>query len=153
MILLNVCVVIGMAVFMEGVAWFTHKYVMHGFLWSLHRDHHRPKHRGLQKNDLFAAFFSLISMGVIASGAVSGMTLPISVGVGIALYGVGYFLFHDVMFHKRFRRFRLAPRGPYLRRIVHAHSIHHRNVEKKGQPPYSFLYAGPQYAVDAETRS
>jgi beta-carotene 3-hydroxylase len=150
MILLDVFIAIGMAVFMEGVAWFTHKYVMHGFLWSLHRDHHRPKHRGLQKNDLFAAFFSLISMGVIVSGAVSGVALLISIGVGIALYGVGYFLFHDVMFHKRFRRFRLPPRGPYLLRIIHAHSVHHRNVEKEGQPPYSFLYASPKYATDAE---
>lgn len=27
--------------FMEFMAWFTHKYVMHGFLWSLHKDHHK----------------------------------------------------------------------------------------------------------------
>ena len=25
---------------MEFVAWFAHKYIMHGFLWSLHKDHH-----------------------------------------------------------------------------------------------------------------
>ena len=29
-------------VFMEFVAWATHKYVMHGFLWYLHEDHHVP---------------------------------------------------------------------------------------------------------------
>jgi beta-carotene 3-hydroxylase len=23
-------------------AWFTHKFVMHGFLWNLHLDHHVP---------------------------------------------------------------------------------------------------------------
>ena len=27
---------------MEFMAWFTHKYVMHGFLWNLHFDHHKP---------------------------------------------------------------------------------------------------------------
>jgi len=25
---------------MEFVAWFTHKHIMHGFLWNLHKDHH-----------------------------------------------------------------------------------------------------------------
>ncbi|HBT09596.1 MAG TPA: beta-carotene hydroxylase, partial [Leeuwenhoekiella sp.] len=29
---------------MEFMAWFTHKYVMHGFLWVLHRDHHHKDH-------------------------------------------------------------------------------------------------------------
>ena len=27
---------------MEGVTWCTHKYVMHGFGWYLHEDHHQP---------------------------------------------------------------------------------------------------------------
>lgn len=26
---------------MEGVTWLTHRYVMHGFLWYLHEDHHK----------------------------------------------------------------------------------------------------------------
>ncbi|HCY45426.1 MAG TPA: carotene hydroxylase, partial [Flavobacteriales bacterium] len=25
---------------MEGITWCTHKFVMHGFLWYLHEDHH-----------------------------------------------------------------------------------------------------------------
>ena len=29
---------------MEFMAWFTHKYVMHGFLWKLHADHHKKDH-------------------------------------------------------------------------------------------------------------
>ena len=28
-------------VFMEAVAWLMHKYVMHGFGWGLHHDHHK----------------------------------------------------------------------------------------------------------------
>ena len=43
---------------MEYAAWFTHKHVMHGFLWVLHEDRHHPTGRGLQKNDLFAVFFN-----------------------------------------------------------------------------------------------
>ena len=39
---------------MEGVAWFAHKYVMHGLLWSWHRDHHQVEPDSfLEKNDLF----------------------------------------------------------------------------------------------------
>ncbi len=26
---------------MEGVAWLLHRYVMHGFGWYVHEDHHR----------------------------------------------------------------------------------------------------------------
>jgi hypothetical protein len=52
-----IMIVIAAFVFMEGVAWFTHKYIMHGFLWYLHQDHHQP-HEGLvEKNDLFFLIF------------------------------------------------------------------------------------------------
>ena len=30
--------------FMEFMAWFSHKYIMHGFLWVLHADHHKKDH-------------------------------------------------------------------------------------------------------------
>ena len=47
---------------MEAVTWCTHKYVMHGFLWYLHEDHHQPKYKGLfEKNDLFFIIFALPS--------------------------------------------------------------------------------------------
>ena len=36
----NFLVFIGLFVGMEGVAWFAHRYIMHGFLWNLHEDHH-----------------------------------------------------------------------------------------------------------------
>ena len=28
---------------MEFMAWFSHKYIMHGFLWNLHEDHHKKE--------------------------------------------------------------------------------------------------------------
>jgi beta-carotene 3-hydroxylase len=34
--------------FMELMARFTHKYVMHGFLWILHKDHHLSDGRKLE---------------------------------------------------------------------------------------------------------
>lgn len=146
----NILLMLAVAVFMEGVAHFTHKYVMHGFLWVLHEDHHRPAHRGWQKNDLFTAFFSLVSMGFILAGLLTRLWPLIAVGLGMALYGVGYFLFHDVMFHRRLRAIRLRPRTRYLQRIVRAHSVHHRHSGQHDGISFGFLYAGRQY--DREDR-
>lgn len=139
------------AVAMEGVAWFTHKYVMHGFLWSLHRDHHHPKGRGWQKNDLFALFFATISFLMILFGTLRGIPPLIGAGAGMALYGIGYTLFHDVMFHKRLRRLRLRPTRPYLRRIYDAHSLHHRNSGREGGVSFGFLYARASQPGDVPT--
>jgi len=30
---------------MECVTWCTHKFVMHGFMWYFHEDHHQPNMR------------------------------------------------------------------------------------------------------------
>jgi beta-carotene 3-hydroxylase len=144
-VLVNVLIVLGVAVFMEYVAWFTHKYVMHGFLWILHEDHHRPRDRGLQKNDLFALFFSLVSAPLIVVGLLQDWVPMVSFGLGMALYGLGYVLFHDVMFHRRIPGLRIKPRGPYLERIVRAHKVHHQSKGREGAVSFGFLYAGRQY--------
>lgn len=142
---LNVFLLLAVAIFMEGVAWFTHKYVMHGFLWVLHEDHHRPAHRGWQKNDLFAVFFSLISMALIITSVLRGWLPLVAAGLGMALYGVGYVLFHDVMFHRRIPAIRIRARTPYLQRIVRAHSAHHKVSDRTKGIAFGFLYAGKEY--------
>ena len=146
-ILLNTLVFVGLAVYMEYVAYFTHKYAMHGFLWVLHEDHHRPRHRGPQKNDLFAVLFSLVSFLLIFAGLPRGVMPLASAGFGVALYGVGYVLFHDIMFHKRIRGIRLKPRGRYLERIVRAHRAHHQKGGPEDSIAFSFLYASKEYAA------
>ena len=35
-------ITLGVFITMEGITWCTHKYVMHGFGWFLHKDHHQP---------------------------------------------------------------------------------------------------------------
>ena len=147
-IAINVLVFFAFAVYMEWVAWFTHKYVMHGFLWSLHEDHHRPTDRGLQKNDWFALFFASISILVIVAGAVRSVMPVVSAGFGIALYGLGYLLFHDIMFHRRIPGVRIPVRGRYMERIVRAHKVHHqKSGQKEGGTAFGFLYASRQYDV------
>jgi beta-carotene 3-hydroxylase len=39
--LMNIIIVALTFLAMEFMAWFTHKFVMHGFLWYLHKDHHQ----------------------------------------------------------------------------------------------------------------
>ncbi len=51
---------------MEFMAWFTHKYIMHGFLWSLHKDHHKKDHDSwFERNDAFFIFYAVVSMSFI----------------------------------------------------------------------------------------
>ena len=48
---------------MEFMAWATHKYVMHGFLWSLHKDHHHKDHKSWwERNDFFFIFYAAVSI-------------------------------------------------------------------------------------------
>ena len=146
---INLLVFLGMAAYMEYVAWFTHKYVMHGFLWVLHEDHHRPRDRGLQKNDLFAVFFSLVSFLLIVSGLLRGAMPLFSAGLGMALYGIGYVLFHDVMFHRRIPGLRIKAQGRYLQRIVRAHKAHHQKGGRADNISFGFLDAPPKYDVSS----
>ena len=145
-VMLSIIIFLGTAVFMELVAWFTHKYVMHGFLWILHQDHHQSSGRKLQKNDFFALFFATISFLLIFNGLTRGWYPMAAAGFGVACYGVGYALFHEIMFHRRIRGIRYRPQHPYLKRIFNAHRVHHRNRYKAGGPSFSFLYASKKYA-------
>ena len=58
---LYIAIIIVTFLFMEFVAWFLHKYVMHGFGWYLHEDHHRYSKNRFEKNDIFGLFFALLS--------------------------------------------------------------------------------------------
>ena len=125
---------------MEGVAWFLHKYVMHGFGWYLHEDHHRFTGKRFQKNDLFGLFFGVIAFILILTGVLSGLDVKFAVGVGIMLYGIGYFLVHDIFFHRRIR-ISYRPRSKYMKRVLNAHAIHHQKSTAHTGVNFGFLYA------------
>jgi beta-carotene 3-hydroxylase len=143
--LLNVALVIGTFLFMEGVAWFTHKYVMHGFLWSWHRDHHNHHKGFFEINDLFAVVFSLTAIVLIMSGVELPQYRYLAwIGAGVTLYGVFYFLFHDVIVHRRVKM-KVDTSGRYMQRIMRAHYIHHKVHTKEGAEAFGFLYAPKKY--------
>jgi len=38
-----IAVALGVFALMEGFAWWSHRYVMHGWGWDWHRSHHEPR--------------------------------------------------------------------------------------------------------------
>lgn len=139
--LLGIIILLVTFVAMEGVAYLAHRYVMHGFLWSLHQSHHRRHDVRFEKNDWFAVFFAAPSILMIYIG-VHGAWPALWVGLGMTAYGVMYFFFHDLIVHQRLR-FRFIPRFGYMRRIVQAHRLHHAIETKDGGVSFGFLYAPP----------
>ncbi len=147
-IVLFAMVITGAFMFMEFFAWFMHKYVMHGFLWILHEDHHRYHERWLEKNDIFTLFFSSIAIVLIYYGTTYAMPLVLVAGIGVTLYGVCYFLFHDVMFHRRIKFLKLKPGTRYLQRIINAHATHHQKFYQQQEVAFGFLFASSRYDAD-----
>lgn len=140
-ILLNTLCYISAVIGMEAVAWATHKYVMHGFLWCWHESHHREREGLFEKNDLFALVFAIPSIVLIYVGTLGtnyGRLEFFWAGLGVATYGLIYFLFHDVLVHRRINH-RYVPRSRYLRRIVHAHRLHHVITTKEDGVSFGFL--------------
>ena len=133
---------------MEFVAWFTHKFVMHGFLWSWHADHHLPhyeKEGFFEKNDLFFIVFAVPSAASYMIGTfVPGMIWLLFVGIGISLYGLTYFLIHDVYIHKRFKWFKHLD-NKYSRAILRAHGAHHAKTTKEDCESFGLLVVDKKY--------
>jgi len=146
MIAVNIIIAIVTFFFMEFVAWFTHKYIMHGVLWSWHRSHHKVHNHTLERNDLFALVFSIPSILLIYIGTFANVpSYILYIGIGILGYGIFYFLFHDVLVHRRIK-IKFKASHPYLKRIINAHYIHHKKHTKEDCEAFGFLYAPPKYS-------
>jgi len=96
-----IAIALATAAIMEFVAWFAHKYIMHGPLWSWHEDHHKPH-------------------------------------TVISIYGMIYFLIHDVYIHRRFKWFKQLD-SKYSRAILRAHGTHHAVQTKENCESFGLL--------------
>lgn len=146
-ILLYILVTIGAYVGMEFIAWFTHKYVMHGILWIWHEDHHKPHHEKegfFEKNDLFFLVFAVPSAACYMAGSMTTHFWLFFVGVGISLYGLTYFLIHDVYIHRRFKWFKQLD-NKYSRAILRAHGSHHSKHTKEDCEDFGLLVVNNKY--------
>lgn len=140
---------------MEFVAWFTHKYVMHGILWNLHEDHHDKSHAVhdvLERNDAFFLIFATPSIVLILLGTLQGMPVLLAIGFGIAAYGMSYFFVHDIFIHQRVKWFRRTD-NVYFRAIRKAHKVHHKHLGKEHGECFGMLLVPWKYFRDELKRS
>ena len=130
---------------MEGVAWSAHKYLMHGWLWCLHRDHHRKAYDGFfERNDFFFLIFALPGILGLAIGLTRHFNWLFWTGIGITLYGFAYFLVHDIFIHQRFKLFRNTD-NRYFRSIRRAHKMHHKHIGKEDGECFGMLWVPFRY--------
>lgn len=131
---------------MEFIAWWSHKFIMHGILWNLHKDHHvKNGIHVIERNDIFALIFALPSIFLILSGIKDGtINKYFWVGLGIAIYGAAYFIVHDIYIH---RRIKLLPNldNKYLTDMRLAHKIHHKSLNKENGECFGFLWVPKKY--------
>ena len=129
---------------MEGITWLTHRYIMHGFLWFLHKDHHQPGKGFFEKNDFFFLIFAIPGWLCIMLGWSHANWWVVSIGAGITLYGVAYFLVHEIIIHQRFKYF-TRTNNTYIRTIRWAHKMHHRHLNKEHGESFGMLFVAKKY--------
>lgn len=143
-------ITLGVFILMEGITWCTHKYVMHGFGWFLHEDHHEPGYPHVfEKNDAFFIVFAIPSMALFYFGTYTSYTYLLFIGLGILFYGIAYFLVHDVLIHQRFKWFKRT-NNRYLKGLRKAHKIHHKNMGKEDSQCFGMLFVPFKYFKKAK---
>jgi len=135
----------GVFLFMECVTWCTHKFVMHGFLWYLHADHHQPKYAHIfERNDVFFVIFAIPSILLFYFGADAGFDYKFFIGLGIFAYGMSYFFVHDILIHQRFKLFKNT-KNKYLAGLRKAHKVHHKHLGKEEGECFGMLFVPFKY--------
>jgi len=130
---------------MEGVTWLTHRFVMHGFLWYLHEDHHRKGPGFFEKNDWFFVIFAIPSIGMILLGALRPEFWWVqAIGFGVMAYGFAYFMVHEIIIHQRFKYFTRS-NNIYIRAIRWAHKMHHKHLGKEDGESFGMLMVHQKY--------
>lgn len=130
--------------FMEVITWLTHKYIMHGFLWHLHEDHHQKGKGFFEKNDAFFLIFAIPSWLCIMLGSMYQNYISVSIGAGIAMYGAAYFIVHEVIIHQRFKWLSRS-NSRYIKVIRWAHKMHHKHLDKEEGESFGMLWVAKKY--------
>lgn len=135
----------GSFILMEFASWLIHKYIMHGPLWRIHKTHHQHrKGSWLELNDLFTIFFSGLAIVLLIRGIELRNAILTGAGAGISLYGITYFVLHDVFIHRRIKFFS-GSNNPLLKALAEAHRDHHKSRQKSGSTSFGLLLVNKQY--------
>ena len=148
---MNISIAIAAFCFMEFIAWSNHKYVMHGFLWKWHADHHINDNKknklqtelykpGFEKNDYFFLVYAIPAIILLIIGFWFAIPALIATGIGISMYGMTYFIIHDVVIHQRLKiPFLRNIKNRYMQAIINAHLAHHRGKNIRDFDNYGLL--------------
>ena len=142
---------------MEWVAWASHKYIMHGWGWGWHRDHHEPHDNMLEKNDLYGIVGAVMSISMFAVGS------PLVHGARSAWEPATWIgLRHHCFTVSSIPRsmtascinvtFKYVPKRGYAKRLVQAHKLHHATIGKKGGVSFGFVFARDPAKLKAELK-
>ena len=150
-----ILIVLATVFIMEWVAWSSHKYIMHGWGWGWHRDHHEPHNNALEKNDLYGIVGAVTSISLFALGSPlvfgdSALEPATWVGLGVMFYGIIYTVVHDGLVHQRY--FKYVPRRGYAKRLVQAHKLHHATIGKEGGVSFGFVLARDPAKLKADLK-
>ena len=127
------------------MAWFSHKYIMHGFLWSIHKDHHvKNKKSWFERNDLFFVFYAFVSAFFVILWGEFSFFPGLAIATGIFAYGVTYFIVHDVFIHQRFKIWKRV-NNRYAKAVRRAHKIHHKHLTKEDGECFGMLFVPKKF--------
>jgi beta-carotene 3-hydroxylase len=143
-VLVNALIIAGSFCAMEAVAWLSHKFLMHGFFWKVHQDHHTGSPHTLQRNDSFFLIFAIPSWLFIMFGVMDGCDYKLYIGIGITLYGIAYFFVHEIVIHQRLKFFTRS-KNPYLVALRRAHKAHHKHLGKEDGECFGMLLVPRKY--------
>lgn len=143
--MVNILIVLITFILMEPLTWLIHKYIMHGFLWILHKDHHDHSNDGVfEKNDYFFIIFAIPAILMFYFGALNNYNHLFFIGLGITIYGMAYFFVHDIFIHQRVKILKNT-KNRYFLSIRRAHKQHHKHVTKEQGECFGFLFVPIKY--------
>ena len=123
---------------LEVFSYIVHRWFFHGILWRIHKSHHIATKGAFELNDVFSFIFggNSVLLLVFAQYPLSE-SIAFPIGLGIAIYGVFYFIAHDLFTHRRFLPF--GSENKLLLTIRAAHQKHHQTADKVGIEPYGLF--------------
>jgi beta-carotene 3-hydroxylase len=77
-------------------------------------------------------------------GMMHGNDFKLFIGIGIAVYGLAYFLVHEVFIHQRLNWFKRSD-NLYLRAIRKAHKVHHKTLGKEHAESFGMLVVARKF--------
>lgn len=129
---------------MELASWLIHRYIMHGPLWNIHKTHHQHTGGWLELNDVFTIFFGSLAVIFLVVGLEQHNAVLTGAGAGITLYGLTYFVVHDMLIHRRIKLFGRV-KHPLLKALAEAHQDHHKSRERDGSTSFGLLLIDIKY--------